>query len=255
MCWACYTPLTAGAGAAMGAGVGMGGAGAATLPRAGGPMGVPGAIDDGGGKKEIDPKLFFVGGGLLLALIIGLFTTGAIGGGGGVSGDPEATPFDPPPMNPGGIPPGPGVGPIQQASVPSQPTNTGGQVVPPPGPAYTVIVSPNPKYATAAFAIAPSTPGVSSQQALNLARQARQSMAANGKWTKYQIAVFTTSDSAQSFKQYMNQRRGAPLTGGDYAMLAGQNAWASCTVFYDTGGGKERTTYPSQNPKAWWGGR
>ncbi len=253
MCWACYTPLTAGAGASMTAGAGMGGAGAATMPRAGAMGGVPGA-DDGSRKKQIDPRLYAVGGFLLVAALIGVFESGMFSGPpvdistGGV--DPtNITPMtnmsgSQPIPNSGSGGGGLGGGANSPGVSTSQPADT--------GPSFSLLTSPNPQYATATFAIAPSQSGVSPAQAVDLARKARQSMVASGKWKSSQIVVFSSADSAQAFRQYMNQRRGAPLAGGDFAAL-GQGTWSNVIVFYQTSGNSERPSYPSQNPTGWWG--
>lgn len=254
MCWACYTPLTAGAGAAMGAGVGMGGAGAATLPRPGGPMGAP-VPTDAGEKKQIDPKIFLVCGLFLVGGVIALFTTGIISSG-------------PPPMDMAstttttdtdfGARPGSGgttvsVGPIQP---PPPPTGGGGGEiggpVAPPAPSFSMVVSPNPRFSTATFGIAPSSPNASPQQALNLAKSARQSVLNGSKWKNAQIVVFRDAASASTFRSYMGQRRGEPINGNDFAALAGQGAWAGALVYYETRGSAGKVYYPSANPTHWW---
>ncbi|RYX81580.1 hypothetical protein EON83_23315 [bacterium] len=255
MCWACYTPLTAGGGAAMGAGPGLGGGGTATLPRPGTAVGVPGV--EAAAKKEIDPKLFFVGGGLLLAAVIALFTTGIIGGSSNTPYVDPSAPSDTGAVSSGFNSDRGAVGPIQSAppaappSPPSAPT--GNDNVAPPPPSFSMVVSPNPRFATAAFAIAPAQPGVTPDQAANLARQARQQMAANGRWTKTQIVVFNTADSGQSFRQFMSQRRGAPLSGSDFLTLSNQGVWDNAVIFYETQGKSEKVSQPSKNPKGWWG--
>lgn len=252
MCWACYTPLTATAGAAMNVGTGMGGAGAATMPRPGGPMNVPGA-DDGAAKKQIDPKLFFVGGGLLLAAIIALFTTGVLGGGAApVVEIPQGV--DPPGRTAfsttGSSNPIPQTG--TSIGLGSNGTsNTGSTQTTDTGPTFIPLTSPNPQYATATFAIASSQPGISVGAAEGLARKARQQMVTNGKWKNSQIAVFDTAESAQAFRQYVNQRRGAPLSAGDYQAL-GAGTWSKVPVFYETRAGSEKVSHPSQTPNGWW---
>ena len=248
MCWACYTPLTAGAGASMGAGMG----GATTMPRPGGPMGIPGAgvVDDGNRKKEIDPKLYLLGGLLVVGAFVGLFMSGVLGG---------SAPAAPPLIDvqtsstertftTSGV-----SGPVVIPPPPAPPTNDNGQRPPPPQQSYTAIVAPNPKYTTATFGIVPAQP-VGAEDAKNLARKARQDMAANGKWLNSQIFVFTDSASSTAFKQYMNARKGEPLGPNDYANLAGQDAWKGATLFYESRGNKEKTATPSANPRSWWTG-
>lgn len=249
MCWACYTPLTASAGASMGAGIG--GAGAATMPRTGGPMGVPGAgVADTGQKKETDPKIFVLGGLLGVGALVALFMT--------FSG---STPVDPPlvpnttdvPFPASGPPPPPPLQPVQQGSSGGTgPTNSGTGPSQPPPPSFTFITSPNPTLPTATFAIMPSQSGVSKEQAVNMARTARQQIAGNGKWTRMQIFVFADQASGQAFKEYMRSRRGAPLGSGDYASLAASNSWAGALAFYETAGKSGRVAYPSLNPRSWW---
>ena len=237
MCWACYTPLTAGAGASMGAGAR---GGATTFPQSGtmpGGMGAASAPVDEREKKKIDPRLFFAGGGLALAGLILAFTSGAFGGnsnkgedfgvqqsetmsGGSVTipgGNPSVPlpPPPPPPPNNGG---GGGQTQTQQPAV------------------YSMIVPPNPRYKVATMAIT-AAPGQSGNGA-TLARKAQQDLQRTGKWTSFQIAVYTDANSpgATAFRDYVNARRGAPLSQQDISNLQAQNAWVGATAFYQSGG-------------------
>ena len=246
MCWACYTPLTAGAGAAMGAG-GMGAAGAATLPRPGGPMGVPSAVNEGE-KKQIDPKIFLVGGLLLVAAVVALFTTGIIGGSSppGVidNGIPTTITTDTGFVGTSGMaatPPPPPPPPTNNG-----PTGGSGEVVTPPAPSYSMVSSPNPRYSVATFGITPAQPNVSEAQATNLASTAGSSMSRSRKWDGMQIFVFRDAASASSFKQFMSQRQGKPLGAGDYQGLASQGALSGAIVYYEVRGKTGRVSYPSR---------
>ncbi len=235
-------------------GVGIGGTGAATMPRPGGAMGgMPGA--DNGEKKKIDPKLFFVGGGLLFAAIIGLFTTGVIGG----STSELIIPFDASAGTTGRSSVGTGTSISVPAPPPPAPSGPSGNTNEPPAQQqqktqFSTIVPPNPKFTTATLAIAPAQP-VSEQEAVQGATDARQHYMATGRWSNTQIFVFADSKSGQAFSQYMNARRGQPLTSDDYAMLAQQGAWTNATVFYESLGkqGKGNVRYPYKSPKSWWG--
>ena len=252
MCWACYTPLTAGAGASMGAGIG--GAGAATMPRSG-PMGVPGAgvPNDGQRKKEVDPKLYLLGGLLVVGLIVGVLMSGILGS----SAAPDSTLINVLPAAPSDNGFGTRGGAAAPIQLPPPPAPSGGGGGGGGGqqqqPSYTAVVSPNPKYTTATFGIVPAQP-VNAAGAANLARAARQDMAANGKWTNTQIFVFTDNNSATIFKQAMNARKGMPLGPNDFATMAVQGAWAGATLFYESRGNKEKTSSPAANPRSWWTG-
>jgi len=253
MCWACYTPLTAGASANMATGAGSG---ATALPRGGARPGV--AQPDEKEKKKLDPRLFFVGAGLLVAGGIFAFTTGLFGGGGGgdvgvAPTDNSATNFRPisgaparPPISSGPVT---GSGP---SSGPTVSSGGGGGTIPPQPAPYSVVVSPNPRFETAVQAITPTSQISSDNEAAGLAKSARQALQKSGKWTKTQIVVFTDRQSASAFQQYMNDRRGAPLAQDDYQILAGQNAWAGASVFYTSNGNSEHVDYPAKNPAGWW---
>jgi len=256
MCWACYTPLTAGAGAAM---AGASSAGATTLPRSSARPGV--AQPDEKEKKKTDPRLFFVGGGLLVAGVIFAFTTGLFGGSGG--GDVGTAPADPgastnrppgaPPFRPSG-----GGGPVGNPTTPTFNGGGGGgssqTIAPQPAP-YTVLVAPNPRFETAVQAIAPTNQISSNNQAAGLAKTARQNLQKSGKWTNTQIVVFSDRQSASAFQQYMNDRRGAPLGPDNYQELAQQDAWKGAAVYYTSTGNAEHVYYPSVNPQTWWNSR
>lgn len=254
MCWACYTPLTASAGAAMGAGPGMGGGGTATMQRAGTAI-IPGA-DDGAAKKQIDPRIFFVAGGLLLAGLLVAFTQGMFSGGGGdgmtvdSGGSNTAAPSTP--SNFRSIP-GTTVSTGSPGASQGTAPNTDAPVSAPTQP-WTMVVSPSPRFTTATFAIAPSQPGISPEDAKTMARNARQQYISNGKWTSMQIVVFSTADSGQTFKQYMSERKGQPLGPNDYASLAQSGAWNNAVVYYETINNGERARFPSKNPTNWWSG-
>jgi len=250
MCWACYTPLTAGAGAAMGAGARSG---ATTFPASGAMPHAGGAQGGEQEKKKTDPRLFFVGGGLLVAGLIFAFTSGLIGGGGGA-----------PPSEAGPVatdPPGTGQGPVTvivpQSPVPIQPV-VGGPTQPqqPTGPTiapvparYRVVVPPSPKYPTATLAIAPTTPGAPAGP--GLAKSARQQYQKSGKWSGYQIAVFSQAEDATAFRDYMNTRRGAPLGPQQYAELTSSNAFKGASTFYTFRDNRENYYSPSTSPN-WW---
>jgi len=253
MCWACYTPLTAGAGAAMSPGAGSG---ATALPRS---SARPGAVQpDEKEKKKVDPRLFFVGGGLLVAGVIFAFTTGLFGGsGGGDVGAPPADPTGPTNGPSSGTPTRPMSGSPQvmtPGSPPGPPVSSGGgggSIVAQPAP-YSVVVSPNPRFRTAVQAITPTNQISSDKEAVGLAKAARENLQKSGKWTNTQIVVFSNRQSASAFQQYMNDRRGAPLDKDNYAELAQQNAWTGAAAYYTSTGNSEHVYYPSQNPKGWW---
>jgi len=256
MCWACYTPLTAGAGANMTPGAGSG---ATTLPRGGARPGM--AQPEEKEKKKLDPRLFFVGGGLLVAGVIVAFTTGLFGGGSG--GDVGAPPVDPTASTngrPASFPTRPtmGSGPVSVIGPPSGPSTSSGpssSSIPAQPAPYSVVVSPNPRFATAVQAITPTNQISSNGEAAGLAKAARQNLQKSGKWTSTQIVVFTDRQSAGAFQQYMNDRRGAPLNDDNYQELSDLKAWAGAAVYYTSTGNSEHVDYPSQNPTGWWNKR
>ncbi len=253
MCWACYTPLTAGASAG------------ATAPRTGvapkavgGKAGAPGAKDDEE-KKKTDPKVFVVGGVLAVGAVAALFMSGMLGGSsaaepGAVTTPPKVT------VNPGpsGFTGGGGTTTVGPPPPPppggsnASPGGSGGGA--PPPPSYAMLGLPSPRFKTATFGIAPSQPVGSPQEAFNLAETARQQLSGNGKWSNMQIFVFADADAGQTFNKYMTKRRGQPLTSGDYSVLAQQNAWDKATIFYEVVGKEGHVSYPSQHPSNWWTG-
>ena len=251
MCWACYTPLTAGA--SMGATAPRAGA----APKAGG--GKPGAKEDEE-KKKVDPKIFVVGGVLAVGAIAALFMSGIFGGSGSTDSGGIVSAGKVAVSNTGnGFTAGSGGGaPVSPPPPPPPPSGGGGGggggTSAPPPPSYSMIGSPSPRFSTATFGIAPSQPVASAQEAYNLAETARQQLARNGKWTGMQIVVFTDTTSGQAFNDYMTKRRGQPLASGDYSALAQQNAWQNATIFYEVVGSKAHVSYPSKNPEGWWGG-
>ena len=236
-------------------GAGVGGAGAATMPRPGGAMGGMTGAEDGADKKKVDPKMLMVGGGVVALALVALLASGALGG-----GAPEVIPTGTDPLtnsspgrtNGGAVVPVPALPPVS-------PGGGGGNTDPPPiGPPLPAGVSklstPNPKFETAAFGIAPEQP-VSEQDAVNMANKARQEMESTGTWKKMQIFVFADKKSGQAFSQYMNNRRGQRLDPADFQALAQQNAWANATVCLESSGkqAKGSVRFPYKHPTGWWG--
>jgi len=254
MCWACYTPLTAGASATMSPGAASG---ARTSPRGGGktPAAMPATDEE---KKKTDPRLFFAGGGLLVAGLAFVFFSGILGGGGG--GDAGVTQTSGKPSFPGSSlrPSGGGNGPPVPFPPPPPPPPPPNGNTPPvqPVPApYSVVVPPNPRFTTATLAITPTNQTGNAKDALGLAKAARQDLQSRGKWTITQIVVFPDRKSAGVFQEYMSGRRGAPLDRDNYSELADKNAWANATVYYTSTGNRESYYYPAVDPKNWWNDR
>lgn len=255
MCWACYTPLTAGAGAAMSAGVP---GGATTFPRSGtmpgaGPGAGAGPAPAGEGeKKKVDPRLFLIGGGLLFAGFVTAYNSGMIGG-----STPAISPIDAPlnvatssgfpgTISSSSVPPPPPVPP----PAPSAPQDPQRPLLPPPADAYTVFVPPSTHYTTATLAITPNAPLTSNGAAVSLAKKARLNLQQSRRWTNFQIVVYSDGKSAGAgaFQQYMNDRRGAPLNPQNYSELASKNAWSGAVIYYESMGGSEHVFQPSGSP-------
>ena len=246
MCWACYTPLAGGAAAAAGGGL--------VTPRGGAAAVTPAATAASADaeKTAIDPKIFVVVGLLIAAAIIGSFTTGLIGGKSNSDAAPDVTQVT---NNFGDV--GPPPPPIQQVAPPSiqPPTNNGGgggntQVT---SPQFKILVPPDPRQPVGTMGIVVNTPNISPAQALAMAKSAKQSVEAGGKWAGIQVVVFNNQDAAVAFRKYQAQRKGARLTAYQYQDLANQGVWSSVPVYYETRGKTGRPYYPANNPKGWWG--
>lgn len=257
MCWACYTPLAGGAAAAAGGGLVTPRGGAASVT----PAAAAAAQEEE--KTSVDPKLFLVVGLLVVAAVIGSFTTGLIGGGGGDDdGLPEVT------SAPGGSESGGGnsfIPPPQQPQAPVNPptfnppttpggTGGGGTTGPAP-PQSKVVVPPDPRQSIGTMGIILSQPNVSPNQALALAKFAKQQFAPGGRWKGMQVVVFSDPAAAKIFLKYQALRKGAPLTPVEYQDLSNQGLWNSVPVYYETQGKAEYPYLPSANPKNWWSGR
>lgn len=238
MCWACYTPLTAGAGAAVAT---PGAAPGATLPAAkGAPVGVPpGAEEEAPAKKNVDPKLIGIGAFLVLGGLAAFFLN---------SGGSSTTPTDP---GTGGDPtatPASNGGP---GALPTFAPNTNPD--PPVEPvAFTVIAPANPEFKTGTMGVLITKAGVSAQQAASYGRFARQQAAQNGHFSEMQVCVFTDRVIANSFMSFQMKRRGAKLTPTEYQQLAANGVWSGTPAFIEFSGKRERVLYPSRNPNGWW---
>jgi hypothetical protein len=234
MCWACYTPLSGG-GAAGGASTAGGGAASA-------------ATHDDSEKKKIPPwQLGVIGAGLLLVVGIGVRSmmpaSSSDDDGGG----------DPPPANTNGTPASPTM-PSGPAPSPSSPGGGGNSITPQEAP-YKIVVPPNPRLSVGTMAIVPTDGNASGPQAASYAASVRRQFGGQVKrWNTIYIYVFSDEKTAAAFADFMRQRRGAALSGGDYATLS--SLWSSTLARYEYSprSGKERALYPSKNPSNWWYG-
>ncbi|PQV64960.1 hypothetical protein B1R32_103230 [Abditibacterium utsteinense] len=247
MCWACYTPLTAGA--SLGAGMAGGPAAVTAMPNspASRPINVPGSAEEPQ-KKSIDPKIIGVGAFLIVAGLAAFLMSGAMGGNstGETTGGTDPTPntiMERPPSGPSG----------PSALLPSLGNPGGNPGGAPPAPValpFTTITPPNPQFETGTMGILVAT-NVSPTQAAGFARFARDQNS-RGKWTKMQICVFTNKTAADAFASYQKGRRGAPLTNNDFAQLASNGVWNGAPAFLESRGKQERIFSPAQSPNAWW---
>lgn len=254
MCWACYTPLTAGAGAAMSAGLP---GGATTFPRSGtlpgAATGAGAASSTEGDKKKVDPRLFFIGGGLLFAGLVAAYTNGMLGGGQTPTQDPSSSGINAAVNTSSGFPGTLSSAPIPPAPPPPPPPappSVPGQPPPPPSPeVYTVIVPPSATYSTATIAIAPNVPVTTASAATAIAKRARLNFQQSRRWTNFQIVVYNDGNSpgASAFKQIMNDRRGKPFGPQDYSQLASQNVWSGAVIYYVSDGSSDHAYTPSGN--------
>lgn len=232
MCWACYTPLS-GSGAVGGTTAAAGGGAAAT--------------HEEGEKKKIPPwQLGVIGVGLLLAVGIGVrsMMPASSSDGGDMGAIPPAEGIDP-----AGVPPGGGGGDGGPAPSPGS-GNSGGSSITPKEAPFKIVVPPNPRLSTATMAIVTTDGNASGPQAASYAAYVRRQLIGSNRWAKIYIYVFSDEKSAQAFADFMKQRRGAELSGGDYASLS--SLWGSALARYEYSGGKERVLYPSKNPSGWW---
>lgn len=240
MCWACYTSLTGG------------GVGATALAGAGGPIGTGATISDSEEKKKIDPKhLAIIGIGLLVAAGFGVSTMMGSGEGeedplpsGGQVVVPNKPAGDPPPIQAAGPSGANPVGP----QGPTQTEMTKAEKTP-----YTMIATPNLRYAGATVAIVPTQNNVSTGDAKALAALAHQQILQKKKFSPVEIFVFNDERSAQILASYQRRRRGAPLTTSDYTASDLAPAWKSVIVRQRVVG--KHTTYssPQANPTNFWG--
>jgi hypothetical protein len=253
MCWACYTPLSAGpAPAAAGARAPI------AKPGPGGPPG-PGVGEGEEGEKKklsLDPKVIgllaflFVGGGIAAFMNMGHSSGGDDGGG--------DTPADTPPAQSGGNTGGqqPAPQPQPDAQIAQSNTQIAPGTLPPVTPIpYTPVVPPNPNLATATIGIVPSRPNVTAAEAAGLARFAKNQYQKQRKWSSMQIFVFENQQTARAFGDYQARRRGAQLSPADYQSLANANVWSGTPACYEMQGKVEFVTYPSKSPSNWWTAR
>jgi hypothetical protein len=236
MCWACYTPLSGGGAVGGASAAGGGGATAATT-------------HDDGEKKKIPPwQLGVIGVGLLLAIGIGVRSMMP------ASSSDEGAGIDAPAGVDPAMPPSPGGG-GEAAPAPSPSPSGGGSSITPEEAPYKIVVPPNPRVATATMAIVPTDGNVSGSQAASYAAAVRRQFGGQIKrWKVIYIYVFSDEKTAAAFADFMRQRRGAPLSSGDYASLS--SLWGSTLARYEysPGSGRERALYPSRSPSNWWYG-
>ena len=251
MCWACYTPLAGGAAAVAGGGL--------VAPRGGAAAVTPAATaahaDDD--KKAIDPKIFLVVGLLIGAVIIGGFTTGMFGSKTTDIPTMPDGPSEPVVMGPSGPPQQP-LQPVPPPTIDSAPSgNTGTTTVAPVALTFKIVVPPDPRWSNGTVAIMPNTPGMTSTQAGQMAKYARQAISPGGRWTTMQVLVFSDPGAAKAFQKYQAPRKGAKLDAGDYQALAGQGVWSGVSAYLETKSKADggQLFYPSTSPNGWWGGR
>lgn len=116
---------------------------------------------------------------------------------------------------------------------------------------YRVIVSPNPKWNTGVMAIVPiSEASKNKSGSLVCASTAFQNIRRVNRFNTTQIFVFKSLYFASRFRQYQNQRKGAPLTEKDYRQLT--HLWKDVPVCAFYAGKKSTFYYPANNPSDWW---
>jgi hypothetical protein len=205
-------------------------------------------VHDEGEKKKIPPwQLGVIGVGLLLAVGIGVRSMMPA-----ASSDGSELVMPGPGMEDPAMP-GPASGPAPAPTPAPGNSNSGSSVTPTEAP-YKIIVPPNIRQSIATMAIVPNDNQVSGGQAASYAAYVRRQLPGEGKrWNTIYIYVFADEKTAETFANFMRQRRGAPLSGSDYAALS--NLWSSTLARYEySRNGKEKVLYPSKNPSGWWYG-
>ena len=246
MCWACYTPLSGGGIAAPGTVAGRAGAPGATGAGAA-------TIVADEGKKQIDPKIFGIAGLAVVGILVALFTNGVFSSSAPAPLDfSNTTTTSRDPMRSGGGAPVV-VAPVVSSGVGNGGGGGGGGKVDPPPPApYVTVVPPNASFATGVIGIVPVDGNVSPDQALNLARYARNQYSQSGPWKKMQIYVLANKAAGRDFATYQSRRRGETLYTSNFQELASSGLWGNVPACLITDGNRAQPFKPSQNPGSWW---
>ncbi len=238
MCWACYTPLTAGA---------VAGGGTAAMAA------TPVTTAEKKEKKAVEPwQIGVVAVAVVLALGFGVSQMMGSSGGEGTT-DNVAGPIPKPPRTSG------------RDSGPSPDPFTGTLTVPAPGGGagtsmkiadvveYDVVSPPNPDLQWGVVGLAAKDPNVSSQRAAGMATFAHQQFGGQSKWKAMQIFVFKTREAATQFNRFQIGRKYDVVADDDYPGLAA--LWPNCIVRYEVNGnGAPDIRFPSKSPNGWWRG-
>ena len=237
MCWACYTPLTAGA---------VAGGGTAAMAA------TPIAPAEDKEKKSVAPwQLGVVGVAVLLALGFGASQMM----GGSVVEDPAVGPGTVPSRNAG----------TSKPHGPSPDINTGNVTVTlGSGTSTSVPIStvvnyipvspPNPASPWGVLAIVPKDGNADQTTAAGMAQFAYQQYGGKSTFKAMQIFVFKDRQTGLQFNQYQIRRQYKVLSDDD---LAGQvNLWPKCLAYFEVNGNASpQVSYPYLNPTGWWRGK
>ena len=240
MCWACYTPLTAGA---VAPGVAPGAVRPGGPPGPGGPAA---ATDTGGGAGGIQPWMYAVGGVVLLViLVVGakVLMGGDPPGDAAPGGDTGGTSSTGMTGSPGNVmPPSRSSGTMPLPPSNSNSTGPGSTTIL-PAP-YNIGAIPNPQAPVGIVGIAPVQP-LSPSQGASIAKYAVSQFANVDHWGALEVFVFQDQQANQAFKDYQTGRRSYPLGADDFNSAELNNLWPQTMavyVFYK--GGKERVVKP-----------
>lgn len=240
MCWACYTPLTAGAVAAGG-----------TAAMAATPV----ATAEDKEKKAVAPwQLGVVGVAVLLAL--GFGASQMMGGGEETDATADAGTVPKGPARPGGPPRGPSPD-LSTGNVTVTLGNGGGATTSVPITTvinYDAVSPPNPALPWGVVAIVPKDANVNQTTAAGMAQFAYQQYGGKSSFKAMQIFVFKDRQAGLEFNRYQIRRKYDVLNDDDIASQL--SLWPRCIVRYEVNGNAPADVrYPYLNPTGWWRGK